>query len=72
MVIAIFLLSALAVYLSLGVVFALAFVLLGVEKVDATAHASTPGFRLIIIPGAILLWPVLLRKWLKAVKKEAL
>jgi len=71
MVIAIFLLSAFAVYLIPGVVFALGFVLFGVEKVDATAHGATPGFRLIIIPGAVLLWPILLRKWLKAAKKEA-
>jgi len=71
MVIAIFLLSAFAAYLIFGVVFALAFVLFGVERVDATAHGSTPGFRLIIIPGAMLLWPILLRKWLKVTKKEA-
>jgi len=71
MVIAIFLLSTFAGYLIFGVVFAIAFVLLGIEKVDATAHGSTVGFRLIIIPGAILLWPVLLRKWLSTTKKKA-
>jgi len=71
MVIAIFLLSTFAGYLILGVVFAIAFVLLGIEKVDATAHGSTVGFRLIIIPGVILLWPILLRKWLSTTKKKA-
>jgi hypothetical protein len=70
MVVAIFLLSALAVYGAFGTLFALAFVFIGVGKVDATARGATPGFRLIIIPGAILLWPILLRKWLTAVKKE--
>lgn len=71
MIVAISLLSACTIYLILGVVFALPFVLFGVEKVDTTAHGSSPGFRLIIFPGAILFWPILLRKWLKATKKQA-
>ena len=70
MVIALFLLSAVAGYLLLGILFAVVFVLVGVEKVDATAHGSSPGFRLIIIPGAVLFWPILLQKWLKASKKK--
>lgn len=38
--------------------------------VDEGAHGSGWGFRLIIIPGIVVFWPLLLRKWIAAVKKE--
>lgn len=52
-------------YLFAGVVFAILFLRKGIEKVDAGAHGSGFGFRLIIFPGTIALWPILLNKWLK-------
>ncbi|HVU94433.1 MAG TPA: hypothetical protein VHE34_04380 [Puia sp.] len=66
----IILLSFAAGYLAAGTLFALVFVLFGVQKVDPTAHGATAGFRIIIIPGCILLWPILLRKWLNTHKTE--
>jgi len=66
----IILLSFTAGYLVAGSLFALVFILFGVQKVDPTAHGSTAGFRIIIIPGCILLWPILLRKWLNTIKTE--
>lgn len=38
---------------------------------DETAHGAGIGFRLIILPGTLVFWPVLLRKW-RMKKKEAL
>jgi hypothetical protein len=58
--------SIIAVYLALGFVFAILFVVKGVNKIDEGAHGSNIGFRIIIIPGVIIFWVVLLRKWIKA------
>jgi hypothetical protein len=49
-------------YLGVGVVFAPIFVLFGVHRIDPGAHGSTWGFRLMIVPGVVLLWPLLLRR----------
>ncbi len=53
-------------YALIGFIFAIAFVISGVERVDQNATGSTRGFRLIIIPGVAGLWPVVLAKWLAA------
>lgn len=55
-----------AVYLLLGVLFVIPFLMRGLTKVDEGAHGGTIGFKIIIIPGVIVFWPVLLRKWIKA------
>lgn len=49
-------------YAAFGGAFALAFVSLGVDHLDATA--KTIGFRLTIFPGVVALWPLLLSRWL--------
>jgi len=43
----------------------IAFIVKGVDVVDEGAHGSSLGFRIIIIPGVIVFWIVLLRKWIK-------
>jgi hypothetical protein len=55
----------LAAYGSLGVVFAAAFVAVGIQRVDPVAEHSTLGFRLIVIPGVAALWPLLLARWIR-------
>ena len=55
-----------AVYLLCGFIFAIAFVWKGVDKIDEGAHGSGWGFRLIIIPGVMVFWPLLLKKWRNA------
>ena len=59
-----------AVYLLLGVLFVVPFLVKGLTKVDTGAHGGTIGFKIIIIPGVIVFWPVLLSKWLKVNKKK--
>ena len=54
-----------AIYLALGVFFAIPFLMKGLNKIDEGAHGSTMGFKIIIIPGVIVFWPVLLSKWIK-------
>ena len=54
-----------AIYLLGGVLFVIPFLMNGLEKIDEGAHGSTIGFKIIIIPAVIVLWPVLLSKWMK-------
>jgi hypothetical protein len=56
-------LIALAVYAIAGMVFAIPFLMRGVVRIDDRAHSAGLGFRLIILPGVIALWPVLIRRW---------
>ena len=58
-----------AVYLAMGFLFMIPFVIKGVDRIDEGAHGSSIGFRIIIIPGVIVFWIVLLKKWLKMGKK---
>ena len=57
------------VYLVCGLVFAIPFVLKGVEEIDESARGATWGFKLIIIPATTVFWPFLLRKWMREKKK---
>jgi hypothetical protein len=60
-----------AIYLAAGLLFALAFVVRGVDMVDEGARHAGPGFRIIILPGAAVFWPLLLKKWNAALKASA-
>jgi len=61
-----FFVGALAVYGFAGAVFAVAFVVFGIHRIDPVAEHAPLGFRLIVIPGAAALWPLLLNRWLRA------
>jgi hypothetical protein len=52
-------------YLVAGIVFAAAFLTAGVGRVDPQTIGAGLPFRLIIAPGVIALWPILLRRWMK-------
>ena len=54
---------ALAVYASSGLVFAVPFVWLGVQRLDSEAQGSGMGFRLLILPGVAAFWPMFLYRW---------
>ncbi|PYU45990.1 MAG: hypothetical protein DMG54_04580 [Acidobacteria bacterium] len=62
--IAILLVDAFYLYALLGVVFALAFVTVGVKRIDSQANGSRAAFRLLIFPGSVAFWPLLLRRWI--------
>ena len=53
----------LAVYASFGLVFAVPFVWLGVQRLDSEAHGSGIGFRLLILPGVAVFWPMFAYRW---------
>ena len=57
----------LGIYLACGLVFAIPFALIGVKRIDPHAAHGSWGFRLLIIPGTVVFWPLLLCRWLKGV-----
>jgi len=63
------LLYAVALYFIVGFLFAIPFVIKWVVMVDESTKGTSWSFRLLILPGTIVLWPVLLRKYLKARKE---
>jgi hypothetical protein len=56
--------GGLAAYLALGLAFALAFVIWGVAVIDPAARGMPRLARLLIVPGVVALWPLMLGKWL--------
>lgn len=56
-------------YIYTGMVFALAFVLFGASRIDHGAKGAGAGFRAIIFPGAVALWPLLLVRWVRGVSE---
>jgi hypothetical protein len=59
-----FIVYGVAVYLIIGVVFAIAFAMRGAHAIDAGARGTPWGFKVLILPGAAALWPLMLRKWI--------
>lgn len=57
--------TALGVYLILGALFAVPFSRRGVGRIDPAAVDGTWGFRLLIVPGVVALWPWLAWRWLR-------
>jgi membrane protein implicated in regulation of membrane protease activity len=53
------------IYLGGGLLFALAFATFGASRIDPAARGATIGFRVLVVPGAALFWPLLLRRWLR-------
>ena len=52
-----------AAYVSWGTFFAIPFLLRGAARIDAHAARATWGFHFLILPGSVLLWPLLAKKW---------
>ena len=57
-------LLGLLIYVLMGLAFSIPFVFKGAHKIDPSAIGATLGFKLIIIPGVIIFWPVLLLRWM--------
>lgn len=58
-------------YLVVGLLFSIPFVTKGVTMIDPDGAKGTKwGFRVIIIPGTIVFWPILLKKWINAKKND--
>jgi hypothetical protein len=55
--------AALGLYAGAGLLFALPFLAWGLPRIDTAARGSSLAFRLLILPGTVALWPLLLRRW---------
>ena len=58
-------------YAGLGLVFAAVFQAMGLKRFDHAAARAGWGFRLIVTPGIVALWPVLLVLWVKRPGSDA-
>ena len=59
------LLSAFGIYLAVGLLVAVPFAFLGAKLVDPAAAEGTVGFKLLVIPGTMVFWPLMLWRWVK-------
>lgn len=59
-------LPVLASYSALGLLFAAAFHWRGLHALDPGSHGTGIGFRLLIAPGIVALWPLLALRWWRA------
>jgi len=58
------LVAGVGLYAALGLLFAVPFVARGIDRVDPAAAGASWGFRLVVLPGVVALWPLLARRWL--------
>ena len=63
-------LIALAAYLALGAVFAVAFHIGGLHRVDAGTQGAGLFFRVLITPGVVALWPLMAARWRRSARGE--
>jgi hypothetical protein len=57
----------LVAYATLGFVFAVPFVWIGIQRLDSEARGSGIGFRLLILPGVAAFWPIFLNRWRRGI-----
>jgi len=55
--------SLLAIYATIGVVVAIPFVIAGAHRIFPEPVQMSPASRIAILPGAIVLWPLVLKRW---------
>ncbi len=63
-------LYAVALYVAIGLVFALAFLTFGVTRALPEPIPVSPGARLLFLPAATILWPLVLSRWLRGKPRE--
>jgi Ni/Fe-hydrogenase subunit HybB-like protein len=57
-------------YVVIGLLFGIVFISRQVSRNDPAAQGAGLGFRLIILPATVALWPILLRRWNLALPEE--
>ena len=61
-------LYASALYAALGICVGLAFVVLGVTRILPQPTTVTIPARVLLFPGAVALWPMVVRRWLQSAR----
>lgn len=62
------LLTLAASYAAIGLPFALVFLIGGVNSVDPAAKTAPWSFKLLIAPGVVAFWPLMLLRWKNSVR----
>jgi hypothetical protein len=57
-------LEGVAVYAVVGAIFGVLFLAFGLPRVDSGSKGAGLGFRLLILPGLVALWPFMLIRWI--------
>ncbi|MFT6827114.1 MAG: hypothetical protein ACI9Z3_000405 [Roseivirga sp.] len=57
-----------ALYIVSGLLFALPFLIKGIHRLDEGVKKSSVFMMILILPGTVALWPLLLSKWRKTKK----
>ncbi len=57
------------VYGGLGLAVAAAFLAFGLDRIDNSARGSL-AFRPLLVPGLVLLWPVVIAKWRRRLSRR--
>ncbi len=61
-------LTVLVVYLGAGFLFTFWLMMAGLARLDSNAKGASLGVRVILLPGAVALWPVLAWKLLRSAR----
>ena len=59
-------LAAVAIYLAIGALVALPFLTIGIGRVDQSARGAPWTFRILVLPGVVAMWPLVIQRWLSA------
>ena len=57
------LLTGASIYVACGIVVAVLFLSFGLRRVDAASIGAPISFKLVILPGLIILWPFVMIRW---------
>ncbi len=60
------------IYLGLGFIAGFVITFFGVKKLDPAAKEGTIGFKLLIVPGLAVFWPLFVMRWIKGSKEPPL
>jgi len=52
------------IYGAIGAAVSIPFLMFGIDRIDPSSHQSY-GFRALLIPGIVVIWPLVLWRWLK-------
>ena len=59
-------LTALGIYLLIGILFTVFFIFKGLAIVDPGTEGGSRFFKLLLVPGLVAFWVYFLRKWIKS------
>ena len=63
-----FILTFVAIYLLIGLIFSVFFLIKGLTQLDAATEGSGLFFKMLIFPGLLVFWPIIALKWKKAIQ----